>query len=144
LPQHIQTLRVGMFTTKTKVFYYGLESKLTRALSEKIAKDPRVQLVNENEDALVTGQIVSVDKSILRETKTDTPSMIRLTIKVRVSLKDQVEGEYIFRNITMRSSSSSSGAGVYDLDRGQGRSQAETQAIDELAAEITRRIIATW
>jgi hypothetical protein len=133
-----------MFTTKTKVFYYGLESKLTRALSEKIAKDPRVQLVNENEDALVTGQIVSVDKSILRETKTDTPSMIRLTIKVRVSLKDQVEGEYIFRNITMRSSSSSSGAGVYDLDRGQGRSQAETQAIDELAAEITRRIIATW
>jgi hypothetical protein len=144
LPQHVQTVRVPTFKTRKNVFEYGLEGRLTRAVIERLAHDPRVQVVDGNEDAILTGTITDVDRSVLRETTTDRPSLVRLVITAKVSFEDRVEGEYLMENVTVRSSSSSAGAGIYDLERGQSPSEAETKALEALADEIVRRIIAGW
>ncbi len=142
LPEHIQTVRVPVF--KCNKFYYGLESKLTRAVIEKLAKDPRVRVVKSGEDATIEGEITDVQKRVIRSDKNDRPDSIRLSITVMLTFKDNIQGKNILDKVVLRSSNSSSAAGVYDLDRGENRSSAETKALDELASEIARRTIGMW
>ncbi|MHC4870770.1 MAG: LPS assembly lipoprotein LptE [Planctomycetota bacterium] len=142
LPEHIQTVRVPVF--KCNKFYYGLESRLTRAIIEKLGKDPRVKIVNNGEDAVIFGDIVDVQRRVLRSDKDDRPTSIRLSISVMLTFRDKVEGKNIIDKKIIRSSSSSSAAGVYDLERDEQRSTAEAKAVEELAAEIARQTIGMW
>lgn len=142
LPEHIQTVRVPVF--KCNKFYYGLESRLTRAIIEKLNKDPRVKVVNNGEDAIIYGDIIDVQRRVLRSDKDDRPTSIRLSISVMLTFRDKVEGKNIIDKKVIRSSSSSSAAGVYDLERNEQRSTAEAKAVDELAAEIARQTIGMW
>lgn len=142
LPQHIETIKVPTF--KCNKFYYGLESSLTRAVIEKLVKDPRVKVVNEGEDATLTGEIIDVQKRVLRTDKDDRPISIRLNLTVLFTFRDNVEGKNLIDKKIVRSSSTSSAAGVYDLDRGEQRTSAEANAVEELAAEIARQTIGMW
>jgi len=142
LPDHIQTVRVQMFRNDTE--YVDLEGPMTRALIEKLVRDPAVQVVQHGEDALFTGEIEEVQKRVLRSDRDDRPTSIRLTIVLRVTFEDKVTGRKILDRARIRSSSASSAAGVYDLERGESRSLAEAQAIDELADLIVRRTVGMW
>ncbi|MBN1257837.1 MAG: LptE family protein [Planctomycetes bacterium] len=142
LPEHIRTVYIPTF--KNNTFYYGFESRLTRAIIEKMVADPRIKVVQEGEDSLLTGEITEVNKRVIRQTRKDYPSSIRIDITVRITFEDKVEGTMLLDNVRMRSSSSSSAAGVYDLDRGESSNEAEAGAIDELASNIVRRTVGMW
>jgi hypothetical protein len=142
LPEHIQTVRVPTFRNDT--FYTGYEARLTRAVIEKLAQDPRVRVVRRGADAELTGEITEIKKRVLRQTEKDRPAAIRLTITVQVSFEDKVEGAMLLDKQVIRSSGASSAAGVYDIERGESRSEAEARALEELADEIVRRTVAMW
>ncbi|MFW5858015.1 MAG: LptE family protein [Planctomycetota bacterium] len=142
LPEHIRTVRVTTFENDT--FYRGLEGRLTRALIDKLVQDPRVRVVREGADSRLTGAIMEVEKQVLRESRNDEPIEIRLTVVARVTFEDEVQGVKLLDNQRIHSSAASSAAGVYDLERGEDRSEAEAKAIEELAAEIVRRTVGMW
>ncbi|MFH0910317.1 MAG: LPS assembly lipoprotein LptE [Planctomycetota bacterium] len=142
LPQHIQNVRVATF--KNNTYYYGLEGRLTRAVIEKMVRDPRVQVVQHGEDALLTGEIFDVQRRVERSDREDRPTSIRLTVSARITFEDKVTGERLVNEAVIRSSGASSAAGVYDIARGEGRNLAEEEAIEELASEIVRRTVAIW
>lgn len=142
LPEHIHTIKVPVFKNKTE--YYGLESKLTRAIIEKLNVDPAIRVVNDAQDATIYGEITSVQKRVLTETFNDKPTGMQLTITVKVFFRDEVQGTMLIDGVTLYSHHASSGAGQYDISRGQGRTDAETTALQELADEIVRGTIGMW
>jgi hypothetical protein len=142
LPQHIQTVRIPVF--KCNQFYYGLESKLTREIIERMVADPRVKVVREGEDALLTGEITNIERKVSRSNKDDRPTEIRLTITVKVNFEDKVNGDMLLDNYVIKSDTSSSAAGAYDIGRGESRSGAESEAIKEIAREVVRRTVGMW
>lgn len=138
LPEHIQTVRVTTFRNNTE--YVGVEGALTRAVIERMARDPRVDVVRQGEDAVLRGEIVKVQKRVVRQGQQDRPASVRLTISARITFEDRVSGQLIIDDRIFDSTSASSAAGVYDLERGESRSEAEARALDELAAEIVRAV----
>lgn len=142
LPEHIQTVAIPVFGNKT--FYRGIESDLTRAVIERIEQDPNVRVVNDGEDAAVTGEIVRVAKRVVTETDKDDPAAVRLTVVVEVTFEDFVQGKKILDRVPFQSHRVSSRAGVYDLERGGSESEAVEQALRELADEIARRTVGMW
>lgn len=142
LPDHIQTVAVPVFRNNTE--YYGLESKLTRSIIAKLNLDPRIKVVNDGEDARIYGEIIDVEKRVLRETLKDDPVKLRLTITVKLYFHDKVQDVMLVDGVTIRSHHASSGTGEYDTRKGERRGDAETSALSELADEIVRNTIGMW
>jgi hypothetical protein len=142
LPKHIKNVRVTMFRNNT--FYYGLEGRLTRGVIARMAGEPRVTVVEHGEDALLTGEIIDVQKRVVRTDKNDRPTSVRLIITARVTFSDKVTGEPLVNKALIRSTAASSLAGIYDLDRGETEFDGEQSAINNLAAEIVRETVALW
>jgi hypothetical protein len=143
LPRHIRSVEVPSFGNDT--FYKGLETKLTRAVIEKINESsPNVRVVNAGGDARIHGAIVDVQQRVIRETADDRPASVRLTVVVRYSFEDKVEQRYLIRDRALTSLQASAGAGIYDVDRGEPQLNAEIQAVEVLANEIVRQTIGMW
>lgn len=142
LPGHVRTVDVGLF--KNKTFHLGLETRLTRAIIEKLTLDPHVRLVNDGGDATISGEILTVQRRVLRETRGDDPATIRQTIVVRYDFRDNTTGAMLINGEVLHSLHASAGAGVYDVQRGEGRSAAEERNVRELADKIVRRTVGMW
>jgi len=142
LPDHIRTIEVP--TVKApKIFYYGIESKLTREIIRWVNNDPQVRVVNIDGDAILAVEIKNVTQKPIRETKQDRPATMQLTIKVAYSLYDQVEQRYLIQGEYV-SSQLATAAGLYEIERGEVRAAAEDRIAEELAREIVRRTLGHW
>lgn len=142
LPPHIKTVEVPMF--KNRTFYKGLEGKLTRALIHRLNLDPHVRVVNSGGDATISGEIILVKNTPLRETTQDRPATMVVSIVTSFSFYDEVEQRPILTAVKLSSSQSSSAIGRVELDRGELLASAEEAAIQELAKTIARRTIGMW
>lgn len=142
LPSHIKTVEVHIFQNKT--MYKSIEAWLTRDIIDAINADPRIRVSSHNGDALITGEIVSVDRSTLRETTTNEPGTVQITITARFSFYDNVKRRYIIEDMTVRSSDIGMSPGIYEASRGGNSEQGERGAANQLAGEIVRRTVGMW
>lgn len=142
LPRHIKTVEVQTFKNNTN--YRSLEGKLTREIIRRVNLDPQVRVVRTGGDATLYGSIIDVTKTTSRETNTDRPASVILSVVAVFSLVDEIEGKAIVGNQRISSSQSSSVAGRFELDRGEVEADAENRALAELAKEIVRRSIGKW
>lgn len=142
LPNHIKTVEVHIFQNKT--MYKSVEAWLTRDIIDRINADPRIRLTSRNGHALLTGEIVSVKRETLRETTTNEPATVQITIEVVYSFYDQVKERYIVDEARVVSTDTGLSGGLYEASRGQESEQAERGAARQVAAEIVRRTIGMW
>lgn len=142
LPGHIRTVEVEIF--KNNTMYRGLEGRLTRALIDQINYDPVIKAVSGGGDAVITGEITDVRRYTVRETTTDEPATVSLTVYARFSFYDKVEGRYLIADRVITSSDMSQSAGLYEASRGESVSLAEEGAMMALARDIARKTIGMW
>lgn len=142
LPRHINTVEVHIFQNKT--MYKGIEATMARALIDRINADPVVRVSSNNGDALITGEITRVVRATLRETTTNEPGTVRITIFATFSFYDQVENRYIIEDENINSRVTGQFTGVYEAAYGADSEAGQRNAADALAAEIVRRTVGMW
>jgi hypothetical protein len=142
LPGHIRTVEVPVFENNT--FYKGLESKLTRAIIEKLNREPRLQVVRSGGNATLRGEILDVRQVVLQKTRQDRPTFVKLVLTVQSTVYDNVEDRELIPMQEVVSSQSSSGVGIYEPEEGEVRTTAEEEAIAEVADIIVRDFVEYW
>lgn len=142
LPEHIRTVEVHMF--KNKTMYKGIEGTLTRRLIDRINGDPTIKAVSRGGDAVITGEITAVRRRTLRETTTNEPGTVLITIEATYSFFDERSGRHILRDATISSDATGIISGVFEASRGGRSEDGEQGAAMSLADEIARRTIGMW
>lgn len=142
LPGHIKTVEVHIFQNKT--MYKGIEAWITRDIIDRINADPRIRVSSNNGDALITGEIVAVRRSTLRETTTNEPGTVLITIDATFSFYDQVKNRYIYEDVKLTSTETGMSPGIYESSRGGRSEEGERGAAKQLAGEIVRRTVGMW
>ncbi len=142
LPDHINTVEVQIFQNKT--MYKSLEGLLTRGIIDRINADPNIRVASSNGDALITGEITNVRRSTLRETTNNQPGTVLITVEVRYSFYDNIQGVYLLNDVTAVSTETGMSYGIYEASRGRTSFDGEEGAVNALAAEIVRRTVGMW
>lgn len=142
LPRHINTVEVHIFQNKT--MYKSIEAWITRDIIDRINADPRVRVSSRNGDALITGEILAVDRSTLRETTTNEPGTVLITITAQFSFYDNIERRYIMEDVVIKSTDTGMSPGIYESSRGGRSEEGERGAAKQLAGEIVRRTVGMW
>lgn len=144
LPDHIKTVEVHLFQNKT--MYKGVEAVVTRRLIDRVNGDPRVKLVSNGGDAVISGEIVSVTRHTLRETTTDEPGTVQFVIRASYSLYDEQERRYLIEDAIVTSDVAGMSSGLFETSHAiSGDITQETgSAASALADEIARRTIGMW
>ncbi len=142
LPSHIKTVEVHIFQNKT--MYKSVEAWITRDIIDAINADPRVRVSSRNGDALITGEILAVNRHTLRETAINEPGTVQISITARFSFYDNVQRRYIIEDMTLRSADFGMSPGIYESSRGDNSEQGERGAANQLAGEIVRRTVGMW
>lgn len=141
LPDHIRTVDVHIF--KNKTMYKGIETWITRDIVDRINADPTIR-VSSRGDAVLTGEIISVQRNTLRETTTNEPGTVRITITVEFSFYDEIRKRYIIEDQKIVSTETGQSPGIYEASKGSVSEEGERGAAKQVAAEIVRRTIGMW
>lgn len=142
LPDHIRTVEVHIFQNKT--MYNSVEAWITRGIIDRINMDPSVRVSSRNGDALITGEIINVRRTTMRETTSNEPGTVQITIEAKFSFYDNKERRYIIEDAAVVSSDTGLSPGIYEASRGGVSEDGERGAAEQLAAEIVRRTVGMW
>ncbi len=142
LPDHIRTVEVQIFQNKT--MYNSTEAWITRSIIDRINADPRIRVVSRNGDGLITGEILSVERSTLRETTTNEPGTVQITIHAQFSFYDNIQRRYLIEDMKIASSETGRSPGIYEHSLGGSSEEGERGAAAQIAAEIVRRTVGMW
>ena len=139
LPRHIRTISVGVFGNST--YYLNLEGALTKHIMKEINLSPGYRVVNSGADAELSGEITGVRNVVTRYDANNQPQEMRVSITVRYSLYDNVTNEFLITRQVVRNTQSSTLAGEYTVDSGDGWTSAADAALAETAKLIVREIM---
>ncbi|MCC8116576.1 MAG: LPS assembly lipoprotein LptE [Planctomycetes bacterium] len=142
LPRHIRTVEVHIFQNKT--MYNSIEAWVTRDIIDRINADPVVRVTSRNGDALITGEILAVNRRTLRETTINEPGTVLITIDARFSFSDTIELRSIIEDMRVRSTETGMSPGIYEASRDESSEEGQRGAAKQIAAEIVRRTIGMW
>ncbi|MDR1519861.1 MAG: LPS assembly lipoprotein LptE [Planctomycetota bacterium] len=142
LPSHIRTVEVRIFQNKT--MYKGIEGTLARVMIDRVNADPGIQAVSSGGDAVLSGEITAVNRSTLRETTSNEPGTILITIQAVYSFYDVKNRRYLIEDAAISSSETGMSPGIYESTRGGDSAQGERGAARAMAGEIVRRTIGMW
>ncbi len=142
LPSHIRTVEVHIFQNKT--MYDSIEAWVARDIIDRVNMDPSVRLVSRNGDAVLTGEITRVNRRTLRETTTNEPGTVLMSIEAVFSFYDNVNQRYLIEDMPVKSTDTGLLGGLYEASRGGSQEQGERGAAKQLAGEIVRRTVGMW
>ncbi len=142
LPTHIKTVEVHIFQNKT--MYNSIEAWVAREIIDRVNMDPAVRLVSRNGDAVITGEIMKVNRRTLRETTTNEPGTVLISIEAVFSFYDNVNQRYLLEDMPVKSTDTGLLGGLYEASRGGTQEQGERGAAKQLAGEIVRRTVGMW
>lgn len=143
LPDHIRTVEVHVFQNKT--MFKSLEAEITRRIIDRINADARIRVVNNGGDAVITGEITQVKRTTIRETTTNEPGTVLITVEAEYSFYDQVKKRFIIADAKVLSTDTGMSSGLYEVTRESPKpSNVEISAAASAADEIVRRTIGMW
>ena len=137
LPANIK--KIGIETFKNSTVYYGMEEKLTRAITDEFIQDGRLAVSNPAEaDGILRGEITRYVLEPLTYDENHVAKEYKLWIIVDISLTDRVKNEVVWIEKNLEGNYrffSSSFPG--------GMSEEEARAIiwDKLSRDILKRTI---
>lgn len=142
LPAHIRTVEVHIFQNKT--MYKSVEAWLTRDIIDAINADPNIRVSSHNGDAVITGEITAVHRTTMRETTSNEPGTVRITIEAEFSFYDNVKRRFIMEDVRVTSDATGMSPGIYESSRGGVSEDGQRGAAKQLAQEIVRRTVGMW
>ena len=146
LPRNIKTIYVETVKNKLdaeKLYAYqpGLEMDITNAVIQRLQKDGTLKVVKqENADAILKTDLVSLDQEGLRFNSLEGVSQYRLFIVVKLRLVEAKTGTVIWEE------SNFSGDTEYYVTTvtSFGEQKAAVDAVHRLAYNIADRIVEDW
>ena len=138
LPQHVRKIFVKPFVNSTS--QYGLEDKLTLAVTNELINDGRFAVVNNEEgaDGMLVGEISKYVLQPLTYDANMVTQQYKLWILVNIYFVDKV------KNVTLWSEPNLEGIQIYyDATQPGGKTEEEAREIiwDNMSRDITRRIV---
>ena len=146
LPRNLKTLHVNTFQNKMildNIYAYepGLEIKITDAVIRRLHVDGNLKIVpREKADAILEGDLLSIDQEGLRFTGLERIEEYRLYLVVALRLKDAKTGEVLWEEENFTGDASYFVLGPRAISRGE----AVEHATDRLARNIVDRIVEDW
>jgi len=138
-PSQVSTVYVEMFENKS--FWRDVEYDFTDALAKRIEAETPYKIVSDRDraDSVISGQIVSVDQSVLsidREMGTALEKEVEL--RAVVSWKDLINGKLLIE------SRSVSASGSYSALQNESFTYASRVAANNLAGRVVELMEAKW
>ena len=142
LPQHIKNITISHFANKT--IHYGIEEKLTNAVTNEFLRDGRLDIAKEQQaDAVLSGEISQYILEPVSYDEQDVIQQYKLWIMVNLVFTDSTTNTVLWEHKDMKGVvnyfvSSSAGELVETEDEAQDR------LVDDLSVDIVRRTIEGW
>lgn len=131
----IDITRESYAENKYRLYKPGLETDITRAISNKYLFDGNLKPVSmESADLILTGELVEFQRDPLRYDDNDEVSEYRVNIRVNLSLTDRREDKLLWeeKNFT--------GDFTY-FTPGHAGAKSDSQAISDAIADLARRVV---
>lgn len=133
--QDIRTVHVPVFKSATYRRYLG--ERLTEAVAKEIELNSPYKVVDSlTADSVLTGEIISMKKSILSETKNDDPRNLEIRFQIQVTWTDR-RGNILMQRIFTSPTS-------FLPEGGQSMATAQQEAIRHAANNIVSQMQAWW
>jgi hypothetical protein len=132
LKGNYKTVAVPMF--KNHTYHPQVEAQVTNALIKRLQSDGALQVASiDNADVLVTGEVTRYLRGALRSVRQETrePREYKLTIEVRISVRDQRTGQLLLKPTLV--------TGSAETFIGSDLQSAEYQALPLIADDVARR-----
>jgi hypothetical protein len=141
LPPHIQTIGVPTFENSTPVF--NLETEITQKVRSEFIGRGRYQIVPdvENVDAVLTGEVTSVDVQASSFTGQTIASTFTVTLRARVELRDTAADTVLWENprlVFRQEYDTQTGADVFDAAAILGQ---DAPAYDRITTDFARSVV---
>ena len=142
LPPHVRTVRVEMFENPTG--YPGLEAELAKAVAREFQVDGRLRPSGAGADAVLSGRIAAVRRSVIQEDALDDVVTGQVTIEAVIWFEDVSGSSVLLRRELVTSRDVLDTEGVFRLRRGETEPDARGGAVNALARNIVRRVVEVW
>ncbi len=143
LSEHdVKSIEVMTFGNTT--YYNNLEGRLTQEIIKYINLSPRLKVVREGGDAILSGNIYKVSNTGLTYDGKYQPRTLSTVISANYSLYDNKEGYFVVKGKDIASNQDSSVAGQFDTAKNEVYANAQEKAIAELAQTIVRTLAREW
>ncbi len=142
LPEYIKSIAVNNFSNKT--INYGIEEKLTVAVTDEFLRDGRLDITREQSaDASLSGVITQYVLEPVSYDEHDVIEEYKLWVTVDLTFKDLTNGSILWEQQGMQGSVNyfvSSRAG----ELLETEDEAQDRLVNNLAVDIVRRTIEGW
>ena len=147
LPPHIKSIAIPVFKNKTFVTDYNrkVEVDVTEATRNAFIQNGELAVVGrESADLILEGEVMRVERNVLRSDRFGEAAEVRLTIKARISVYDVKEAKYLIQNELVSNIETKNESGVYNIRRGEFENIGKQNATDELGKAIAHAITERW
>lgn len=147
LPSNAKSIALPVFGNKTYHDDYTrrLEVEVSEAARKAFLENGMLKVKGREEaDLILEGDVLKLDRVILRTDKFGDPENVQLLIKVRISLYDTKEAKYVFRDLILNNSTERTESGVYNMNRGENETLGRTRAVEDLGRNIANRVLDLW
>ena len=142
LPDYIT--KINLKPVKNTTFYSGLGEKLTVQLSQELASDNRIHLVDQsNADAVLSVEIYHYNKKAVEVDERGRAREYEITLTTKVTLFDQIKNQIFWSEEKIEDSAeyTTSLSSVNDL---ASEVEGIDEALENLALDIAHRVIYGW
>jgi hypothetical protein len=141
LPAYIKKINVPIF--KNNTFKYGLESELTRIVTDQFISDGHLEIVNEAAaDAILYGTINNYKLEPIAFDTNEVVTQYKLTMSVELDFEDKISKEMLWKEPNIYEY-----VNYFPLGSG-GAPETEQDAFERLAdvlsKDIVRRTVEGW
>jgi hypothetical protein len=142
LPAHIRTVRIEMFDNRSG--YPGMDALVVEELARAFHVDGTLRAVSRNADAVLSGAVVAVRRSVVQEDSLDDVVTGRVVVTASVTFVDVSSDTRLLDRASVLSTDTRGDAGLFRLRRGETEAAARDAAAAELARSIVRRVVEVW
>lgn len=141
LPAYIQTIGIPTFVNRTPVF--NLETILTQKVRAEFIGRGKYQVLPEatNVDALLTGEVTSVNIAPSSFTTQQLATRYALTLTARVELRDQRENKVLWENSSVMFRQEYEATGGRSPSDPNAFFQQDANVLERISTEFARTIV---
>lgn len=134
-----KTLQLSHFVNQAPLVYPPLESQFNEALKDMFTRNTRLQLVNQNGDMEIEGEIVGYELTPLAVQEDQFASETRLTMNVRMRFRNnKIQGQDKEETISANRTFSS------NINLTDVQDQLIKELTDEIVDQIFNTTMANW
>ena len=142
LPVHIKTLQIPVVENET--LEPTLSRELTDALSERFIADNKLNVVSDNADAVLEGEIVEYQDRVFGFDNRQTADEYIVVMKVRMRLRDRVKNKDVWQEDGIQGRASYFVRGEGSGETLTSEEEARVVVIEQIVDVVLSKTVEGW